>query len=822
MQQFSFYHTIEGQLYKTTCILAEKSYHNNLKVVILTLDVDVQEQINKLMWTYSRKHFIPHGSKLDPLPEKQPIYITHIMENPNNANILIITAPFNIEMILNESHLIIQAIKTIGLNDNYKIDYYKQSPNYSWSKVILNYMTLEQFRQKYHYAQSTKMIQQYLDIKFANIDCLVLFRMGDFYELFFDDAIIASKILSIALTKRGKNGDDEIAMCGVPYHSLETYLNKLIDSNYKVAICDQLETPEEAKKRDGYKAVVARDVTRIITPGTITEESLITVNEPHYLASIVLVKNRAAICYVDLSIAEIAVLDIDHNEIQDIRAIGELSKHQISAIGSIIEYLSLTQKQNIPLLPLPKIINHLNFMNIDLATRRNLEITYNLLGQVKGSLLDSIDYTITKSGRQRCLTRIMMHRSSGQIASQIKDEFLQICGFNLPNFIENILKPLSCNEELSSLIEQAIREDAPNNLNEGGIIKCEYHPKIQELYSLINNSKAFIEKLKDQYRKETNIDNLKISHNNVLDVFCNFAYIANEYNYIKPILTQDLSFEIIGGRHPVIEQNLLSNSKNFIKNDCTLSENNRIWLITGPNMAGKSTFLRQNALITILAQIGSFVPACKAKIGAGDDLLRGQSTFMLEMLETSAILAQATQNSLIILDEVGRGTATYDGVSIAWSVLEYIHDKLRCRCLFATHYHELTSMSNFLPSLQNHTVAIEELDKEVLFLHNIIPGSINKSYGIHVAYLAGLPKSVIIRARDILKKFEKISSTQGTKILNTESNNLSLFSLQIEPKTQYDKLREEIINIDPDQLSPKEALEILYKLKGLVDIKNMK
>ncbi|MCC8417739.1 MAG: DNA mismatch repair protein MutS [Rickettsia endosymbiont of Bryobia graminum] len=886
-------------------------------------------------------------------------------------------------------------------------------------------MTLEEFRLKYNYPQATKMMQQYLDIKFANIDCLLLFRMGDFYEMFFDDAITASRVLGIALTKRGKNGEDEIAMCGVPHHSIETYLNKLIEENFKIAICDQLETPEEAKKRGGYKAVVNRDVTRIITPGTVTEESLIAVAQPNYLASVVLLKEKASVCYIDLSTFEISVIDIGQNDvlnelsrlkpkeillsenyrisqltdnirnqlhlqisyqvdsffsykkcqkiildfykIQDLKAIGEITESQISSIGSILEYLSLTQKQNLPILPLPKIINYHNFMTIDLATRRNLEIMSNLLGQSKGSILGAIDYTVTKSGSrllynflsaplidiseinyrqeitnffysntqiiedikkilkktgdlERCLSRIVMNRGSGRdllnikytldLALQIKGEFIGNYGINLPAYIENLIKPLSGDGSLYSLLDEAIREDAPNNVNEGGVINHDYHPKVKELYDLINNGKSHVEKLKIQYRLDTKIDSLKISHNNVLglfieitsrhnekmnngkfihrqttanvvryttvelqklesdmvnarslvinleldlykkvcaevidkavllrliansiskiDVYCNFAYVAKEFNYTRPILTNELDFEIIGGRHIVVEQSLLNNTKSFVSNDCILSETDRIWLITGPNMAGKSTFLRQNAIIAILAQIGSFVPASKAKIGivdkifsrigAGDDLQSGQSTFMLEMLETSAILSQSTPRSLVILDEVGRGTSTYDGVSIAWSVLEYIHDRLKCRCLFATHYHELTTMSNFLPALKNYTVAIEELGHEILFLHNIIKGTANKSYGIHVASLAGLPKSVIARANEVLMKLEKSSNSKEKNILNGESNNLSLFNIPVDPKEKlkFNKLQEEINKIDADQLSPKQALEWLYKLKELV------
>lgn len=903
-------------------------------------------------------------------------------------------------------------------------------------------MTLEEFRLKYNYQHATKMMQQYLDLKFAHLDCLLLFRMGDFYEMFFEDALISSQILGIALTRRGKNGDEEIAMCGVPYHSVETYLNKLIEENFKIAICEQLETPEEAKKRDGYKAVVKREVTRIITPGTVTEESLINLQMPNYLVSLVLMKNTAtknnvaqnnaaqnsaAVCYVDLSTLEISVASLPINEvlnelsrlqpkemllsenhrldplssqisqqlririsyqvdsffaakkckniildfykIHDLQAIGELSDCQISSIGSVLEYLSLTQKQNRPhnrpILPLPKIIHHHNFMTIDSATRRNLEITSTVLGKTKGSILECLNHTMTKAGSrllyhflsaplieiseinyrqeitsffyanlplvenikkllkntgdiERCLARITMNRGCGRdllnikyslnAAMQIKGELVTCCGLNFPPEIENLVKPLSGHDELYDLIDRAIKEDAPNYINEGGIINHDYHPKVAELYELLSNGKAYVEKLKHQYRLETGIENLKISHNNVLglfieitprhnekmvernfihrqttassvryttpalqklesdmvnarslvnnleielyqticqqvidqstkmqwlarslsnlDVFCNFAYIAHEYNYVRPILTNDLDFEIIKGRHLVVEQSLCADKKSFVSNDCKLSFNNRIWLITGPNMAGKSTFLRQNAIIAILAQIGSFVPASAAKIGiidkifsrigAGDDLQLGKSTFMVEMLETSAILAQSTSRSLVILDEVGRGTSTYDGVSIAWSVLEYIHDQLQCRCLFATHYHELTTMDSFLPALANYTSGIEELEHEILFLHNIIKGAADKSYGIHVASLAGLPKSVIMRANAILKKLETTSTSKNKNIIKSQSNNLNLFDLQLaQTDLHSNKLKETINNIEINQLSPSEALELIYQLKEL-------
>ncbi|WPY00145.1 DNA mismatch repair protein MutS [Candidatus Trichorickettsia mobilis] len=887
-------------------------------------------------------------------------------------------------------------------------------------------MNLAEFHQKYGYEQSTVVMQQYLDLKFAHLDYLLLFQMGDFYELFFEDAILASKILGITLTRRGKIGEDAIAMCGVPVHALEHYLNKLLEAEQKVAICQQLETPEDARKRGGYKAIVRREVTRIITPGTITEDILVSTATPNYLTSVVTVKDKAAICYVDLSTSFIAVVELplsevvnelaklaskeillsdslragalaeaihkllqpitfqvnsffstnktlkiilDFYNISDISAIGEVSELQISAIGSILEYLSLTQKQHLNKLPFPKIVNYHHFMNIDIAARRNLELTVNLSGHVKGSVLGVIDHTITKAGSrllyqflsapltqiaaindrlaivdffynnlvittkirglfkkvddlERCLTRVIMGRSLPRdllgikntlaVALEIKALFISNFSIKLADNIEHLTQFLSGDTELYELISQSILDTAPNSLSEGGIIRPEYHPRVAELYMLINDGKTHIDKLKIKYQQETGIENLKISHNNViglfieitarhsnkitdeqfihrqttanavryttvelqklesdmvnarslvvafeqelyvkicqqvidkstiiarlaeslsaLDVFCNLGYIADEYNYTKPEIVDDSSFVVNAGRHPVVERSQNINSKSFTHNDCVLSEQNRIQLLTGPNMSGKSTFLRQNAIITILAQIGSFVPASFAKIGivdkifsrigSGDDLFKGQSTFMVEMLETSAILAQATSKSLIILDEVGRGTSTYDGVAIAWAVLEYVHDTLRCRCLFASHYHELIKLDKLLPALTNYTMDIEELGNEILFLHRIIPGHADKSYGVHVAQLAGLPSAVILRANEILQKFENISDKQEKKILNTESNNLSLFNFNNSAQeikiAKYSKIVQELGSINPDNLSPKEALEVLYILRSMM------
>ena len=883
-------------------------------------------------------------------------------------------------------------------------------------------MNENQFKDKYGYAEATPVMQQYLDIKYAHFDCLILFRMGDFYELFYEDAVTASRILGIALTRRNKNGENEISMCGVPHHALENYLNKLLEEGFKVAICDQLETPEEAKKRGGYKAVVTRSVTRIITPGTIIEESLLESGEPNYLISIAIEKNESAIAFVDLSTSEISIVSVPEDDIlneiaklnpkeillpekfrssglvdkigfsldkrisfqvdsfyavpkceknilefykiQDLKSIGEMGKAQISALGSILEYISITQKKHVPHLPKPKILNYQKFMSIDASTRKNLELVSTLSGSFKGSLLSCIDETVTKSGKrllyqyistplidvheinnrleitdffrkkidladnirqflnkagdlERCITRLNMNRSTPrdllsikytiEIAEKIAAIFFSMAGLNLPQNIESLIKPLLGLQEIYNIIDESIREDAPNSITEGNIIKLTYHDKVAEIYDLLENGRSRLEQYRDKYRTETGIESLKISNNNILglyievtskhagklssekyihkqttlnsirytteelreleskivnakqlvtgleqelygkicsfvadkaqlllnaatalsllDIFCNFAVIADKYHYVKPELSEDICFDIVGGRHPIVEKTLFKTNGYFTENNCSLNIDERVWLITGPNMAGKSTFLKQNAIITILAQIGSFVPAVSAKIGAvdkifsrigaGDDLGKGQSTFMLEMLETSTILTQATHKSLIILDEVGRGTSTYDGVAIAWSVLEYIHDKIRARCLFATHYHELTLTEIILPALKNYTVDIKETGSDILFLHKIKQGIADKSYGVHVAALAGLPSPVIKRAKQVLQKLEKDYAKNNRKMMQDESYNMNLFDsdkINI-PNSKYQKLYDEVSVLELDKLTPREALNLLYKLK---------
>ncbi|MDF2964960.1 MAG: mutS [Rickettsiaceae bacterium] len=884
----------------------------------------------------------------------------------------------------------------------------------------MNMQSLEDLKQRYKYDKATPMMQQYLDVKLAHQDCLVLFRMGDFYELFFEDALEASKILGIAIAKRGKHDEEDIPMCGVPFHALDSYLNKLIEADYKIAICEQLESPEEAKKR-GYKAVVKRDVVRIITPGTIVEESIVNQNEPNYLASICFNQDTCAICYIDINTSEFAVTEVQNSllsheiarllpkevlvseKIQNIEtlfsqlnvakvklvyqvdsyfdfkknkhaieafynihttdSLGNLSKNQIGAIGAILEYLKLTQKANLPQVGYPKIISLESIMQIDASTRRNLEIVKNLCGESKGSLLSIIDKTITKAGSrllyhyltaplttiekinsrlslteffinnlslvdkiranlkmagdiERSLVKISMRRASPrdllairdtiEYGLKIKEYIYNSVKLNLPEPLVKIFSDLGGDEEIYSLLDAALNGEALNYTNEGGYIKREYHPRVDELYSLIENSTEVVEKLRRRYQEETGIDSLKINGNNllglyievtqrfagkitdpkflhkqtlsnairytteelkqlesdivnarnsvialeqeifsqlcqsvmksseklqklakalsILDVFCNFAFIADEYNYTKPIIDSSREFLIKEGRHPIVERSLKLQNQSFVANNCCLNEEQRLWLITGPNMAGKSTFLRQNAHIAILAHIGSFVPASYAhigvidkifsRVGAADDISKGQSTFMVEMVETSAILSQSTERSFIILDEIGRGTSTYDGVSIAWSCLEYIHDKLRCRSLFATHYHELTILNQSLNALRNYNIMISEDNGKLLLLHKIIEGAADKSYGIHVAELAGLPKSVIKRAKQILKELEQSSSKHAVKIEDTTALNLFNYaSTSSQAVEELDELKDRIAKIDPDKMTPMEALQALYELK---------
>lgn len=816
-------------------------------------------------------------------------------------------------------------------------------------------LPISEFKVKYNYAASSKMTRQYLDIKFEHQDTILFFRVGDFYELFFEDAIETASLLGITLTARSK-GEDKIPMCGVPHSSLDAYLHKLVDHGLRVAICDQLETPEEAKKR-GNQEIVRREVVQIVTQGTITEESILDTESSNYLLSIVeeldSAPHVAAISYLDLSTFEFGVLELPFIEIsselvrlnpKEILASKELAESdmlapykrivtsrnhyeeapevltkqyglnnisegdtpltrlQQCAAETIISYIALTQKRNLPNLPYPKITKREDYMLLDSSSLLGLEILRNQSGGKKHTLLAGINHTVTKHGArllaqylskplvnkvaidkrlditeffynnhtiadkirkalkgsgdiERLLARVASNKARPQDLLGLKKALeawknikSSIGHSGLGNYADKISVSHeiwgdhdSHNDELLQLLTQAIKEDCANVINDGGYINPSYHPKLLELSNMLEDNSGLIEKMRNKYKQATGIENLKIAHNNILglfievsskyaskmtdprfihrgttanavrftteglrqvesdmvnaktlaialeqeifeqicgkilmhskvlremaarmaelDVFCSLAYTANTYGYVKPEITDDLGFVIKEGRHIIAERSL--DAGFFTPNDCNLSPEQRLWLITGPNMAGKSTFLRQNALIAILAQVGSFVPASHARIGivdklfsrigAGDDMSKGQSTFMIEMLEVALILNSATKRSLVILDEVGRGTSTHDGLAIAQSCLEYIHNNIGCRSLFATHYHELIGLSETLKDLRNHSTSVDEADGKILFLHKIIEGGADKSYGIHVAELAGLPSVVVERAKNISK-----------------------------------------------------------------------
>jgi DNA mismatch repair protein MutS len=890
-------------------------------------------------------------------------------------------------------------------------------------------------------AKTTPMMAQFLEIKERHQEYLLFFRMGDFYELFFDDAVKASAALDITLTKRGKHMDKDIPMCGVPVHAAENYLSRLIGKGFKVAVCEQMEAPEEAKKR-GNKSVVKRDIIRLVTPGTITEENLLDARAHNYLASLSLAQGKYALAWLDITTgdfyvsnmspsnldAELSRLEagelivsftvLDKNELVDILndwqqiispvenslfdsakaesnlkeiyglgvldGIGSFSRAEIAACGALLDYLLETQKGKLPKLKIPKVVGEDAVMMLDSATRRNLELIRTLSGEKKGSLLSTIDKTITGAGArllggylsapltdpiriskrldlvtyflnaealrnqlrgllkscpdiERAMSRLSVGRGGPRdlaAVGQALDQAFQIreiieanihsSGVGLDGKIDdlkNIIEKFGHHSGIIDKLRRALLPDPPLIIRDGNFIAKGYHAPLDEFQTLKSESKRLIATLEGQYKEKTGINGLKIKYNNVLgyfievtalhadklmtaplnedfihrqtlanvgrfntaelselagkigqaadraltlehelyeklvaivlkdwetiieasmalaklDVGASLAELAADNNYCRPIVDESLSFNVMGGRHPVVEASLKQNLEDkFVANDCDLGEENRLWLVTGPNMAGKSTFLRQNALITILAQMGSFVPAGKAhigivdrlfsRVGASDDLARGRSTFMVEMVETAAILNQSTERSLVILDEIGRGTATYDGLSIAWAAVEHLHEVNRARGLFATHYHEMTALSSKLNQLDLHYMKVKEWEGEVIFLHEVGAGSADRSYGIQVAKLAGLPAVVVERATQVLHNLEQGGEegqglAQGQKMAAL-SDELPLFSAVQEkinmPQSEPSLLDKEVEYINPDELSPKEALELIYTLKELL------
>ena len=868
--------------------------------------------------------------------------------------------------------------------------------------------------------KNTPMIEQYLSIKNQYKDVLLFYRMGDFYELFFDDAVIASKALDITLTKRGTANGIDIPMCGVPFHSADNYLPRLIKKGFNVAVCEQTETPEQVKA-SGKKGPLKREVVRIISPGTITEDNLLESTTNNFLGAIINLNNSISISWVDVStgsfksrnfnkknnqinqnqllnnfllrmnfsellISEQMKLDFIAEEwhsiikrqpsnifhysssmrqicsyysIVSLDGIGVFSDGEIITAGVLLSYLNLTQCGKIPILSMIKSENENSFLEIDYFTQKSLEIVKNLSGKSEGSLISCIDDTITSSGArllkqrivepfydikqineqydlidwflknrqcalqyknnlknipdlERSLSRISSLRGSPKDLVLISKGFLNIyeiyedlTKFNKdlkkPNILNAISQNLEIDYSLFFNIQSAFKTDTSLLAKEGGFIKDGYNIKLDHLRKLRDNEFNEIIQLQKNYAEVSKVNSLKIKNNRVLgyhievraihdlslrntdqfihrqttaqtsrfttielneienqiqnsfyeatkiemDIFNSFtkqiinigsqilkiassiseldisimvASQAQVRNYIRPNISDDKILEIIDGRHPVVENQMISSENSFISNHCILNESDYIWLITGPNMAGKSTYLRQNALIVIMAQAGLYVPAKEAnigifdkifsRVGASDDLAKGQSTFMIEMIETSAILNTSTERSLVILDEIGRGTATFDGLAIAWSVLDYLHNKIKPRTLFATHYHELTSLKEKLENLSCHKMAIKEWNDTIIFMHKINKGEADKSYGIHVAQLAGLPTEVIQRAKILLSKLENDSNEKKIDVWENILQDLPLPNDNEIFFKEFDK-------IEADQISPREALDIIYKMKSL-------
>src|SRR6188508_1145854 len=805
----------------------------------------------------------------------------------------------------------------------------------------------------------TPMMEQYQDIKAAHPDCLLFYRMGDFYELFFADAEIASRALGIVLTKRGKHLGVDIPMCGVPIERADEYLHRLIAQGHRVAVCEQLEDPAEARKR-GAKSVVRRDVVRLVTPGTLTEDTLLDARRNNYLLAVARARlsgddSRFALAWIDISTGEFRVSECDRamlsaeiarlepGEIivsdalygepdlavfwrslpavtplaRDVfdgataerrltsffavstsEAFGALTRLEITAAAACVTYVERTQIGQRPPLSPPLRESTGASMAIDQATRGNLELMRTLSGDRRGSLLDAIDRTVTAAGSRllaqrlsapltdpaqiarrldsvasfagdaaaraearsrlhaapdlaRSLSRLAVGRGGPRDLAAIRDGMLAAA--DLAGAMQACRKP---DGMLAAELSAALAAELPAFKREGGFVREAYDKALEESRALRDESRRFVAALQARYAEDTGIRILRIKHNNVLgyfvevtaqhgerlmgapfngtfihrqtlagqvrftttelgeleakiasaaeralgleleiferlvaavmaqsvnikecaealsalDVASALSHLAVERDYVRPQVDDSHAFVIEGGRHVVVEQALSRDGTPFIANDCDLSPPpqtgaGRIWLLTGPNMAGKSTFLRQNALIAVLAQMGSFVPAKRAhigvvdqlfsRVGAADDLARGRSTFMVEMVETAAILNQAGERALVILDEIGRGTATFDGLSIAWATVEHLHDINKCRALFATHFHELTALSAKLPRLFNATARVKEWHGEVVFLHEVVAGVADRSYGIQVAKLAGLPPSVIARAKLVLAKLEQ-------------------------------------------------------------------
>src|SRR5262245_251889 len=878
----------------------------------------------------------------------------------------------------------------------------------------------------------TPMMEQYFRIKSANPDSLLFYRMGDFYELFFKDAEVASRALGIVLTKRDKHLCNDVPMCGLPVDRAYEYLHKLIAQGFRVAVCEQLEDPAEARKRGG-KALVRRDVVRLVTPGTLTEDSLLDARRNNYLVAIARARpsvggqSRFGLGFLDMSTGEFRLTECDNiaaelarlepGEIivsdalygdpelapllrslpvtplaRDVfdgataerrlasffavattQAFGALSRLELAAAAACVTYVERTQLGKRPPLSPPVREAEGATLAIDAATRANLELMRTLAGEERGSVLAAIDRTVTAAGFRllaarlaapltdpaaiaarleavdammaevslrselrsrlaaapdlaRALARLALGRGGPRDLAAIRE------GLNAARELASRLSDLDAlpqelgeaavalhrpDQAIAAELAQALADELPAFRRDGGFVRAGYDRALDETRALRDESRRVVAALQARYAEETQVRALKIRHNNVLgyfvevtaqhgdrllaaplnqtfihrqtlagqvrfttielgeleariasaadralgieleifdalaarviaiaedikaaahalavlDVATALAMLAADQRYVRPQIDRGLAFAIEGGRHPVVEQAL---EAPFVANDCELSppvgqSAGRIYLVTGPNMAGKSTYLRQNALIAVLAQMGSFVPARAAnigvldrlfsRVGAADDLARGRSTFMVEMVETAAILNQATERSLVILDEIGRGTATFDGLSIAWATIEHLHERNRCRTLFATHFHELTALAAKLDRLTNVTVRVKEWQGDVVFLHEVAAGAADRSYGIAVAKLAGLPVAVIERAKLILAELEAEDRSSRTSRL---IDDLPLFAAATRPSAGTGGEDESVgtrvvaalTALNPDEMSPRQAIEALYALKA--------
>ncbi len=892
------------------------------------------------------------------------------------------------------------------------------------------------------------MMAQYRKIKDQHPDSLLFFRMGDFYELFFEDAVTASEALDIVLAKRGKRLGRDIPMCGVPAHSADGYLQTLIRKGFRVAVCEQTEDPAEARRR-GSKTVVAREVVRVLTPGTLTEDELLDARSHNFLAAVALVRGEAAVAWTDISVgsfrvipcladelpvhlARIAPNEVLHSETADsmiqgifesceaaamplapvhfdstaaerrlceifsvraLSAFGDFSRPELGALGAIVSYLDLTQKGQRPMLRPPVRERAGETVHIDSATRRSLEISRDFSGRRETSLLGAVDRTLTAAGARllelricapstkfeevlrrqqavaffreqsglrrdvrkqlrrlpdlnRSLSRLSLRRGGPRDLGALRNGLgrakailglLNSSGADdtentrpRPRLIGNAENEpalqatrakLTGFDGLLSELEAAVAREPPAFLRDGGFVRGGYNKELDETRALRDQGRSLISGMQTEFARETGITALKVKHNNVLgyfievptshsakllapphaekfihrhtvvnamrftteslasaesrllnsavraleiesgifnelsdmalcatasisetadglaeiDVASALAELSEELDWRQPRIDRSGALDIRGGRHPVVEQSLQSIAEHpFVANDCRLADQGqspRIRLVTGPNMSGKSTYLRQNALIVLLAQAGSFVPAESAhiglisqlfsRVGASDELSKGRSTFMVEMVETAAILNRAEPNAFVILDEIGRGTATYDGLSIAWATLEHLHDVNRCRVLFATHYHELTQLTGRLPRLANSTVSVREWQNEIVFLYEIKDGAAERSYGVQVAKLAGMPESAVERAGEIL---ECLETDERDAVGKTASllDELPLFAAarrpapsQTPPETKA--LQERLRSLNPDDLSPRDALALIYEFKNMTD-----